>query len=99
MRRSVPITLIAGSLFFLATGASSCDSNHVDANNSTKQDIDRTPAHILAMPDEFPNIATKCALNGPNAADRKGLHHKRVWVTSHTKDDVAPVITDDPVCP
>lgn len=83
------VALCVGGLFFLATGASSCDSNHVDAHNGPSSTIDRSPARIVAMPDQFPNVATKCA----------GFGHNRVWVVSHTKDDVTPQITTDESCP
>jgi hypothetical protein len=83
------IVLAAGAAFFVAAGASSCDENHVDAKGRTL-DVNTRPAdHVIAMPDEFPNVATKCA----------GFEHYRIWVVSHSKDDVAPVIMKDEACP
>jgi hypothetical protein len=83
MKRAVTFCLIG--VGFLATFAGSCDENHVDAHRSTK--VDKRGAEVYAMPDEFPNIATKCVGHG-----------YRAYVTTHSKDDTQPVLVKDSNC-
>jgi len=81
--------LLVGLIGFALMG-STCDETHVDSRQPDRRNVDTTaPDHVIAMPDEFPNVATKCA----------GFDHYRVWVVSHTKDDVTPQITTDEKCP
>lgn len=56
-----------------------------DAHRSTA--IDRSPARIVAMPDDFGNVATKCA--------GRGL---RVFVTTNISDPSSMFVVADPTC-
>ena len=91
MKRSTLATIAAGGLFFVATTAiSACDESHQDAPQPRPAAINaRAPDHVVLFQDEFPNVSTKCA----------GFGHYRVWVTSHTKTDMPPVIMTDESCP
>jgi len=75
--------LIGG--FFVASFAGACDENHVDAHRSTK--VDKAGAEVYAMPDDFPNVATKCVGHG-----------YRAYVATHAKDDTQPVLVKDSAC-
>jgi hypothetical protein len=76
-------------LFALASTFASCSDVKQDSSVPPQSDIDTTAPKVIAMPDDYPNVATKCA----------GFAHKRVWVTTHVKTDTPPTITDDPECP
>jgi hypothetical protein len=83
LRRIIILCVIG--VGFLATFAGSCDENHVDASKSTK--VDKQGAEVYAMPDEFPNVATKCVGHG-----------YRAYVTTHSKDDTPPQLVKDSGC-
>lgn len=60
-----------------------------NAHQSPSGEIDRSPAQILAMPDHYNNVATKC-----------DHHGHRVFVTSNKSS--APsnlVVVTDETCP
>jgi len=88
MNRSSLAALAGGGLCAAALAA--CDASHQDAPQPRAANIDTTaPDHLVVFQDEFPNVSTKCA----------GFGHYRVWVTSHSKNDVPPVIMTDERCP
>lgn len=55
MRRS--LIVIGAILAGLGTG---CGEEATKDANKTGQTVDRTPARVIAFPDKFRNVATKC---------------------------------------
>jgi hypothetical protein len=89
MKRTTHAALLGG-LLLSSPALSACDASHQDAPQPRAANIDRTaPDHVIAFQDEFPNVSTKCA----------GFGHYRLWVTSHSKNDVPPVVMTDESCP
>jgi len=84
-------TLLLGAVLFGSLSAEACqDSSHQDTKQPPQRNFNKAPAdHVILFQDEFPTVATKCA----------GFDHYRVWVVSHTKTDVQPVIMTDESCP
>lgn len=44
----------------IVMGFAACGDEAVKDASRSGQTVDRSPAHVIAMPDEFSNIATKC---------------------------------------
>lgn len=44
----------------IAMSFAACGDEAVKDASQSGQTVDRSPAHVIAMPDEFSNIATKC---------------------------------------
>jgi len=44
----------------IVMGLAACGDEAVKDAEKSGQTVDRSPAHVIAMPDEFSNIATKC---------------------------------------
>lgn len=77
-----PIT----ALVFLAACGANDERGRGDAPVGR---FDDTPADVINMPDDYPNVATKCDPYQPG---------KRIYVVTHNKTDVQPLIVDDPAC-
>jgi hypothetical protein len=77
-------------IIILALALSGCASDKQDAHHPPNRTVNTSaPDHVVAMPDTYPNVATKCA----------GFGHYRVWVVTHTVSDTQPVIQTDESCP
>lgn len=87
MRKS--ITLVTALFLALTVGACGFgpDESREDARDT--KDVDKTPPHVIAFNNQFPNVSTKC----------DGYGH-RIFVTSHNNDKVQPrlIILPDPTC-
>ncbi len=82
------ITLAAVVLVGVGATAGACNAEGTgDAPVEPVQQQNNAPAHIINMPNGFPNIAFKC--------DGK----VGIYVVTHSKNDVQPVIVqNDPRC-
>lgn len=67
---------------------SACGAEAEKDANTREQVVDRSPALVIAMPDHFSNVATKC-----------DHHGHRVYTTTHGSE-AAPGLTvvPDPEC-
>lgn len=74
----------------VAVGTSAASCNAKGTGDAPVEPVDKqnnAPAHIINMPDGFPNVAVKCDQG------------TGIYVTSHGKSDVPPVIIpNDPRC-
>lgn len=60
---------------FIVMGLAACGDDAVKDASKSGQTVDRGPAHVIAMPDEFSNIATKCDGNGHRVfSNSKGIY-------------------------
>jgi hypothetical protein len=86
--RTVRTALLAGAALVAVVGstAGACGAKGTgDAPVEPVSSQNNNPAHIINMPDGFPNVAFKC--------DGK----VGIYVVSHAKTDVAPVIVQNDV--
>ena len=82
MKRLAAIALVALALV-------GCSGDRKGLGDSPISKRDDSGADIINMPDGYPNIATKCNPFEPGT---------RIYVVTHSKSDVQPVIVDDPAC-
>lgn len=83
-RRYTALTICTAALTLTAA----CGSDHRGTKDAPHGPGDNSPAQIYNMPDDYPNIASKCVGNG-----------YRAWVTTHDSTDSPPVLRPDKTCP
>ncbi|MBC6458820.1 hypothetical protein [Actinomadura sp. HBU206391] len=80
--------LIVAVPLVLALSACSGFSNERGWGDAPVSKRDDSAAEVINYPNQFGNVAHKC--DG---------HGHRVYVVTHAKSDVAPVVVTDPSCP
>ena len=79
------LALAIGAIVFAGCGA----PERQNAHQSPSGNIDRTPAEIMAMPDHYNNVATKC-----------DHHGHRIYVTSNKSSAPSNItVINDESCP
>ena len=82
----VTAAIFIGAPVLLGACGSNDDKGLGDAPIGNRND---TPADVINMPDGYPNVATKCNPYQPGT---------RIYVVTHSKTDVVPVIVADTTC-
>lgn len=82
----IPTAIVAGALMMIIGG---CDEAQDKDAETSGQRVDRSAAEVIAMPDGYGNLATKC--DG---------HGHRIYVTSNDGDDAVSntFVIDDARC-
>jgi len=58
----------------IVMGFAACGDDAVKDASKSGQTVDRGPAHVIAMPDEFSNVASKCDGHGHRVfSNSKGI--------------------------
>ena len=83
--KKILIPVVAAVLTLSACSGFSDERGWGDAPVTKRDD---SGVEIINFPDQFANVATKC--DG---------HGHRIYVVTHAKSDVEPVVIDDPSCP